>query len=280
MASYAIGDLQGCYQELLDLLELIQFDDRHDRLLLVGDLVNRGPNSLAVLRFLKELKDDTIIVLGNHDLHLLATAGQPQKKHPKDTLDEIINAPDKDELLDWLRHKPLLHDDKETGYLLLHAGIPPQWDKVYSLELAAEIHAQLSQDDYTQLFQNMYGKEPLSWSEELSRFERNRYIINCFTRIRYCDSNGRLSLTEKTPPTIQLPNIQPWFTWTHRKTKTSPIIFGHWSTVYLGEITNFSEYQVYPLDTGCLWGGKLTALRLEDKQWFSVPSRQSNQHTI
>ena len=274
MAVYAIGDIQGCYQELLDLLDKINFDQTNDQLWFTGDLVNRGPHSLETLRFVKELGDKAIVTLGNHDLHLLAVALNTANKQPKDTLDAILEAPDRNELLDWLRHLPLLHHDKGTSFTLIHAGLLPQWDIQQAIELAHEAENALNANNFTVFFEHMYGDKPDRWSDVLRGWDRLRVIINTFTRMRYCDEKGNFALKEKGPPGTQAKPYEPWFTITSRKTKKEKIIFGHWSTIHFGNIKNFQEYNVYPLDTGCLWGGTLTALRLKDEKSFSVPSRQ------
>lgn len=262
MAVYAIGDLQGCFDELLALLELIAFDARHDQLWFAGDLVNRGPRSLETLRFVRSL--NAVTVLGNHDLHLLASAGIPQRRKRKDTLQAIMEAPDARQLLDWLRHQPLLHHDAKLGYTLVHAGLPPQWDLATARACAGEIEQVLRSDKYTEFLAAMYGNDPNIWSPALKGLERLRFITNCFTRLRYCDSNGRLALEEKGPPGSQPQHLRPWFDWPDRKSRTMKMLFGHWST--LGA---YDAPGIHALDTGCLWGGKLTALRLDK----TVPQR-------
>lgn len=274
MPTYAIGDIQGCYEELLDLLDKIKFDQTRDRLWFTGDLVNRGPQSLDVLRFVKQLGDQAVVTLGNHDLHLLAVALQQENIRDKDTVDEILAAPDRTELLDWLRSRPLLHHDTDPGFTLIHAGLAPQWDLIQARELAREVEQALTAENSNEFFAQMYGNTPECWSDDLAGWNRLRVIVNAFTRLRYCDAAGHLALKAKGPPGTQPEMYQPWFTIPARRTRNEKILFGHWSTVYSGNIKNFQEYNVYPLDTGCLWGGSLTALRLEDETWFSVPSRQ------
>jgi bis(5'-nucleosyl)-tetraphosphatase (symmetrical) len=274
MSVFAIGDIQGCYQELIDLLNEINFDQANDQLWFTGDLVNRGPHSLETLRFVKKLGDKVIVTLGNHDLHLLAVSLHTEKKNPKDTLDTILEAPDRRELLDWLRCRPLLHHDQDSGFTLIHAGLPPQWDLQQASALANEVEATLGSEKFTDFFKHMYGDKPDHWSDDLQGWNRLRMIINAFTRMRYCDEDGNFALKEKGPPGSQPEPYQPWFTIKSRKTRKEKIIFGHWSTIFLGNIKNFLQYNVYPLDTGCVWGGTLTALRLDDEKWFSVPSSQ------
>lgn len=274
MSVYAIGDIQGCYQELLDLLNEINFDQTKDQLWFTGDLVNRGPLSLETLQFVKELGDKAIVTLGNHDLHLLAVSLNTADKQPKDTIDTILDAPDRNNLLDWLRSQPLLHHDNKTGFVLIHAGLLPQWDLGQAIELANEVEHALTADNHTDFFAHMYGNKPDHWSDDLQGWDRLRVIVNTFTRMRYCDEKGNFTLKEKGPPGTQAKPCQPWFTVPSRKTKKEKIIFGHWSTVYFGNIKYFQKYNVYPLDTGCIWGGTLTALRLDDEKIFNVPSKQ------
>lgn len=274
MSTYAIGDIQGCYKELLDLLDKINFDQTNDRLWFTGDLVNRGPQSLDTLRFVKALGENAVVTLGNHDLHLLAVASHHAKKRTDDTVDEIINAPDWSQLRDWVRKLPLLHYEKVSSFTLIHAGLSPNWDMQQARDLALEAENALRSENYVDFFAQMYGNSPDQWSDDLTDWDRLRVIINTFTRLRYCDDSGRLAFKEKGPPGTQKEPYQPWFTIPARKTKYKKIIFGHWSTIYLGNIKNFQQYNVYPVDTGCLWGGPLTAVRLEDETWFSVPSQQ------
>ncbi|MFQ5642541.1 MAG: symmetrical bis(5'-nucleosyl)-tetraphosphatase [Thiogranum sp.] len=256
MALYAIGDIQGCCNELEGLLEQIDFDPRQDKLWFAGDLVNRGPDSLETLRLLHRL--NIMTVLGNHDLHLLATAHIPAYRKHKDTLEQVIQAPDGPELLEWLRHQPLLHHDAVTGYTLIHAGLPPQWNLDKARRCAAEVEQVLRSDDHTEFLKIMYGNHPTRWSDDLHGWDRLRFITNCLTRLRYCDSNGRLALEHKGPPGSQPRHLKPWFEWTQRKSRDMNILFGHWST--LGA---YDEAGIHSLDTGCLWGGSLTALRLD-----------------
>jgi len=256
MAVYAIGDIQGCFNELEGLLDQINFNPRRDKLWLAGDLVNRGPDSLETLRFLHRL--DVVTVLGNHDLHLLASAYIPEYRKHKDTLEQVMQASDGPELLEWLRHQPLLHHDTGTGYTLIHAGLPPQWNLDQAKHCAAEVEQALRGKDYVEFLIAMYGNHPAQWSDQLQGWDRLRFITNCLTRLRYCDTNGRLALEEKGPPGSQPRHLKPWFEWTQRKSRDMNILFGHWST--LGA---YDEAGIHALDTGCLWGGTLTALRLD-----------------
>lgn len=257
MAVYAIGDVQGCFDPLRALLDKLNYDPGADRLWFAGDLVNRGPQSLAVLRFVKTLPNANV-VLGNHDLHLLAVAsGQaPHKKH--DTFTDVLSAPDRDELLGWLRNCPLLHHDAELGYVLVHAGILPQWDLVTTLRLASEAGTYIRRSDNNELFTHMYGDLPDHWQDDLGGWARLRIIINAFTRLRYCDAHGRMDLRPKGRPGRQPLHLLPWFQVPGRLTRDTRIVFGHWSTLGIWDADG-----VTALDSGCLWGGKLTAVRLD-----------------
>lgn len=259
MAVYAIGDVQGCFDELQALLELIDFDPARDQLWFAGDLVNRGPKSLDTLRFVRSL--DAITVLGNHDLHLLASACIPGQRKRKDTLQDIIDAPDAGDMLDWLRHRPLIHHDATLGYTLIHAGLPPQWDLETAIACAAEVEQVLRGNDYETYFAAMYGNQPDLWDPALTGWDRLRFITNCFTRLRYCDDSGRLALEEKGPPGSQPEHLKPWFENERRKSRDLKILFGHWSTLGAYEAPG-----LHALDTGCLWGGQLTAIRLDRHQ--------------
>lgn len=270
MAIYAIGDLQGCLEPLQQLLEKIHFDTAKDQLWFTGDLVNRGPHSLETLRFVKSLGDSAITVLGNHDLHLLAVdLGHTQFLKQSDTLQAIIDAPDRRELLEWLRQQPLFHHDVENGYSLLHAGLPPQWDLTTTQQCAREVENVLRRDNYKQFIDHMYGNDPIHWSETLQGHDRLRFIVNCFTRLRYCTDDGHLALAAKGAPGSQPHGTRPWFEIENRKSRGMKIIFGHWSTLPL--TVNDS---IVALDSGCLWGGQLTAFRLDDGQLFQVQCNQ------
>ncbi len=256
MPVYAIGDVQGCFKALQALLDKIHFNPAQDRLWFTGNLVNRGPKSLEVLRFVKNLQ--AVTVLGNHDLHLLAVACKKARIGPEDTLDAVLSAPDREELLDWLRHRPLLHYDQALGYILVHAGLLPQWRLAKALALATEVEKVLQGNDYEALFLHMYGDQPNQWQDALSGWERVRVILNAFTRLRYCDNAGRMRLDEKGKPGNQPAGLFPWFEISSRKSRNTNVIFGHWST--LGA---WQGKGVLSLDSGCCWGGALTAARLE-----------------
>lgn len=268
MAVFAVGDIQGCYDELMQLLERIRFDPADDNLWFTGDLVNRGPKSLEVLRYVRDLGKRAVCVLGNHDLHLLAVASGTAQARSSDTLDAVLAAPDRDELLHWLRHLPLLHHDATLGYTLVHAGLPPQWDLDTAQACARELEAVLRSEGHAGFFRHMYGNEPRRWSPELTGMERLRFIVNCYTRMRYCDADGALDLKAKGAPGSQPAGLMPWFEAPGRRNQDLHILFGHWSTV--GEIR---DRKVHALDTGCVWGGRLTALRLDGDGsggWYCV----------
>lgn len=260
MAVYAIGDVQGCYDQLRALLDRLGFDPQRDRLWLAGDLVNRGPSSLQTLRFIKGLGQHAIAVLGNHDLHALAVAAGCAPQRRSDHLDDVLSAPDRDELLDWLRARPLLHHDARLGYTLIHAGLPPQWDLQTAQRCAAQVEEMLRGPRYREFFEHMYGNQPDRWSETLRGWDRLRFIVNCFTRLRYCDDDGVLHLGSSGPPGTQPAPFQPWFAARRRASADLRIVFGHWSTLTLEP---HEHENVYPLDTGCLWGRSLTAMRLD-----------------
>lgn len=269
MARWAIGDLQGCCQEFELLLQRIGFNADRDQVWLTGDLVNRGPESLPALRRARSLADNAIVVLGNHDLHLLALAFVPDRRPRKsDTLDEILAARDRDELLGWLLQQPLVHHDAAHGDLLVHAGLLPQWSAVQAAALAREVQDQLRHDP-ARLLGRMYGDEPDTWDESLTGIERARFVINVLTRLRVCTSTGRVDLKQKGPPQdAQLPWL-PWFQVPARAARNTRVIFGHWSA--LGFMRRAG---LLALDTGCVWGGALTAVNLDDAGAppVSVPS--------
>ncbi|MBK1648349.1 symmetrical bis(5'-nucleosyl)-tetraphosphatase [Rhabdochromatium marinum] len=263
MATYAIGDIQGCYDELARLLEQLAFDPSNDRLWSVGDLVNRGPKSLEVLRFFKSLGECSVVVLGNHDLHLLALAAGNQQHAHTSTLNAILQAPDRNELLDWLRHRPLLHYSKKKQVALVHAGLPPQWDCTQAAALAGEVESALRDPGHQEFLQGLYGNEPSRWRDDLRGMDRLRFIVNALTRMRYCDSEGTLLLKEKDSPGTQAEGVLPWFQVPGRRSRDERIIFGHWSMLGYHEADN-----LWGLDSGCLWGGELTAVRVRRKKSF------------
>lgn len=255
MSVYAISDVQGCYDALRTLLDKLQFDPNKDKLWFAGDLVNRGPQSLEVLRYVKSLGDCALTVLGNHDLHLLAVEAGIKKKDTD--LKEILAAPDRHELIEWLRQQPLLHHDPALGYTLVHAGVSPQWDLATAQACARELETVLRSEDYREFLKVMYGDGPRKWHWWLFGKRRLRYICNCFTRIRYCTRDGKLALQEKGAPGTQPKKYVPWFEVPKRASQDLRLVFGHWST--LGA---YHAPGIYALDTGCVWGGALTALEL------------------
>ena len=270
MAIYAIGDLQGCHSALRRLLEKLDFSPAEDQVWFCGDLVNRGPDSLATLRYIKSLGDSAVTVLGNHDLHLLAAAAGV-KKEKESSLAAILNAPDRDELLHWLRCKPLLYHDKKTNFSLAHAGIYPWWSLDEARERASELEQVLCDDDYEEFLFSMYGNRPDVWKDDLRSWERLRFICNAFTRMRYCFPDGKIDLKSKGPIGTQTWHTLPWFEIPERKTKQDNIAFGHWSTLGLHQHPN-----IFPLDTGCVWGGRLTALKIdrENPQYIQIDCEQ------
>ena len=255
MSRYAIGDVQGCYTELRELLARLKFSADRDKLWFVGDLVNRGPQSLEVLRLVRALGDNAVVVLGNHDLHLLAIACGCDRRRKSDTVHDIFAASDRDTLLEWLIHRPLAHH--EHGDLMVHAGLVPQWTVGMALELAREVESALRTDPRT-LFDNMYGDEPKRWSYKLTGMERLRFAINVLTRLRVCTSDGEVELKMKGKPPKGHSELRPWFELATRRSTDARIVFGHWSALGL-----VLRKDVVGLDSGCVWGGALTALDLD-----------------
>jgi bis(5'-nucleosyl)-tetraphosphatase (symmetrical) len=262
MAIYAVGDIQGCGDEFETLLQRLRFDRSRDQLWITGDLVNRGPRSLDVLRIVKELGRAAITVLGNHDLHLLAAALTPgEQLKPQDTLGEIFTAPDRDQLLNWLRTQPLLHHDAALGYTMIHAGLPPQWDLATAQACARELQEALRDDARcVQLFTHMYGDRPNRWSDDLRGVERLRFITNCFTRLRFCRADGSLELKFKGKIESAPPDVLPWFRAPERRSRELRIVCGHWSALGYHDGDG-----VLSIDTGCVWGDRLCAVRLDQK---------------
>ena len=263
MATYAIGDVQGCCSALEALLRRVDFDTARDRLWLVGDLVNRGPESLEVLRLVKGLGSSAVVTLGNHDLQLVALAAGHAKSHRGDTLDAVLAAPDRDELLDWLRTRRLAY--AEGGYLMVHAGLLPQWSADDVLRLAGEVEAVLASAGYSTFVEKMYGNDPATWSEGLQGADRLRAIVNAMTRMRFCTTDGAMEFREKGGIDKAPTGYQPWFDVAGRKTSNMTVVCGHWSA--LGFV---QRPDLIALDSGCVWGGRLTAVRLEDRQPVQV----------
>ena len=259
MAVYAIGDIQGCYDPFCRLLEAIRFEPGSDKLWLTGDLVNRGPKSLKTLRLIRDLGDAVVTVLGNHDLHLIALANGaiPGKKNFA-TLDRVLAAPDRDELVDWLRHRPLLHYDEAMDTLLVHAGVYPTWPVRKALARAAEVEAALTSEDYADFLADMYGDTPWKWRGSLKGSRRLRFIVNTFTRMRMLTSTGRLNFSFTNSPHRARPGQVPWFLYPGNAWDQTRIVFGHWSALGLIALPNLLS-----LDTGCVWGRQLTAIRID-----------------
>lgn len=260
MTCYAVGDLQGCLAPLQTLLEQVGFDPSRDQLWSVGDLVNRGPESLACLRFFAELGDSARVVLGNHDLHLLAVAEGIRPLKRGDTLQAILDAPDAAELLHWLRHRPLCFYDADRDVALVHAGIAPFWSMSEALDHAREVQSQLRGTGWRELLAGMYGDEPNRWDEQLAGLPRWRLIINYFTRMRFCRSDGSLDLGCKAAPADAPPGLVPWFDLPLRAAAPHRIVFGHWAAL----MGRTSRDDVIGLDTGCVWGEHLTLLDLDN----------------
>ncbi|MFZ3004396.1 MAG: symmetrical bis(5'-nucleosyl)-tetraphosphatase [Undibacterium umbellatum] len=266
--TYFIGDIQGCGDQLQNLLSKIEQTEPHAQYLFAGDLVNRGPKSLASLRLIRDLQiaGRAESVLGNHDLHLLAVAHDLRKAHRSDTLDDILQAPDREELLDWLRHRPLAI--LQHQHLLVHAGIFPQWSAKQTMKLAHEVETQLRSEEWLDLLRNMYGNTPAQWHDDLQGYDRSRCIINALTRMRFCSADGVMDFDSKDGLDSAPKGFTPWFDLPRASEKTS-VVFGHWSTLGL-----ILRDNLISLDTGCVWGGKLTAVALEDRQVVQIDCPQ------
>lgn len=269
MATYAIGDIQGCYHAFQALLQRIQFDSNSDQLWLVGDLINRGNGSLEVLRWCYQHRDNIQTVLGNHDLHAIVVAHGIRKSNRSDTLQPILDAPDADVLLTWLRHQPLMASNDD--YAMVHAGLLPQWDVNQALAYAKEVETALQSDTYGDFLLNMYGNTPNAWQDDLTGYDRLRVITNVMTRMRVCTADGALDFSFKGGLVDVPKGFTPWFDLPNRASKNQAIIVGHWSALGLHQSNN-----VYALDTGCLWGGHLTAMCLETKQVTQVASKKKD----
>jgi bis(5'-nucleosyl)-tetraphosphatase (symmetrical) len=259
MATYAIGDVQGCFDELKLLLERCSYKKKSDLLWFVGDLVNRGPKSLDVLRFVRDLGERAVVVLGNHDLHLVTQHEGFERKRKDDTFDDVLEADDAGELVDWLRTRPMMHAAR--GYAMVHAGLLPQWSIDKAVTLGKEVETALGAAGYRQFLKHMYGSKPEEWSDSLTGWDRLRVIVNAMTRMRFCTRQGRMEFHAKgaKPP----PGYLPWYE--TRPAKEAPIVFGHWSQLGLR-----LDPHVTCLDSGCVWGGSLSALRLEDRALYQV----------
>jgi len=264
--TFVIGDVQGCYDQLVELIAKIDHIDPQARLLFAGDLINRGPNSLATLRLIKSLGTRAESVLGNHDLHLLAVAIGARSLHRSDTLSDILEADDREELLHWIRHRPMALEVE--NHLLVHAGVFANWDKTKTLQLAQEIETELRSDRWQALVSNMYGNTPALWHDQLQGTERQRCIINALTRMRFCHADGSMDFALKEGAEKAPDHLTPWFDLTSRQSQDCTLIFGHWSSLGLVLRDNLIS-----LDTGCVWGGQLTAVRLEDRLVLQCANR-------
>jgi bis(5'-nucleosyl)-tetraphosphatase (symmetrical) len=276
MTRYAVGDIQGCLKPLKCLLETVAFDPNQDQLWLVGDLINRGPDSLETLRFIKALGSCTKIVLGNHDLHFLAVAFDAAQQNRSDTLTSLLEADDRDELVSWLRNQHLLYTDPSGDYSMTHAGIPPIWTLDQAQTYAQEVETILRSDQIEIYLRSMYGNKPDRWNDKLTGWDRTRLITNYFTRMRFCRADGTLDLKQKQS-SIDNNLFAPWFAHRQRKTANNTLIFGHWASLQ----GNANASNVYALDTGCVWGASMTIMNLEDKTIFSCDcsAQQINQTT-
>lgn len=271
MAVYAIGDVQGCFAALQALLRKLAFNAEQDTLWFTGDLVNRGPQSAEVLRFVSSMGERAVSVLGNHDLHLLAVAHGTARQARADSFADVLGAADREQLLAWLRQRPLLHHDAELGYTLVHAGLLPQWDLAQACAVAGEVENALRGPSYVDLLGHMYGDLPDQWDDTLSGWQRLRVVVNAFTRLRYCTVDGRMDLAPVGAPGSQPSHLMPWFHVPHRRTRNLNLVFGHWST--LGP---WQGDGVIALDSGCLWGRSLTSVRLDGplREFVAVTCQQ------
>lgn len=273
MTRYAVGDLQGCLRPLQCLLEEVGFEPQRDRLWLVGDLISRGPDSLEALRFLHGIRDSLHVVLGNHDLSAIAYARGANDKGEHASLAALMSAPDRDQLLEWLRHRPLLHRDPGGDYVMTHAGIPPIWSTEQAQALAAEVEETLRGDAADAFFAAMYGNEPDLWNDALEGVDRLRAIVNYFTRMRCCTADGRLAITFKGPPEQAPAGYAPWFRWPPRSPRRERILFGHWAA--LDGRTGRDD--CIGLDTGCVWGNRLTMYDMDNETFHYCDCREITQ---
>ncbi len=264
MATFAIGDIQGCFETFQRLLVRCAFDLRYDTLWLVGDLVNRGPRSLETLRYVRDLGPAAVTVLGNHDLALLIMSHGQGRRFPDDTFDDILDAPDREQLIAWLRQQRLCY--RERGFCMVHAGLLPQWTVDQALSLAAEVEAALRGPEYPAFMAHMWGSEPAAWRDDLVGWDRLRVIVNAMTRMRFCTPEGVMDFSVKGEVTEGPPGYLPWFEAPSRLSADTTLITGHWSALNLR-----IEDNLLAIDSGCLWGGALTAVRLEDRAVFQEP---------
>jgi len=267
MATYAIGDVQGCYDQLRRLLDEIEFEPARDRLWFVGDLVNRGRQSLEILRFVKALGEGAVTILGNHDLHLLVVAEGFRKPHRSDTLEAVLSAPDRDELLAWLRHRKMMH--AENDYAMVHAGLLPQWTVAQAIGLGQEVERALSGENYREFLRHMYGNEPTRWRDDLLGYHRLRVITNAMTRLRLCTAEGTMEFSHKTGLQNLPSGFLPWYDVPTRASRDTAIISGHWAA--LGLVV---RSDLLAIDTGCVWGRLLSAVRLDDRRIYQCDCRE------
>ena len=267
MATIAIGDVQGCYDQLMRLLERAAYDERRDLLWFVGDLVNRGPQSAQTVRFAKRLGERQVTVLGNHDLALLVIADGIKKPHRGDTFDDILSAPDRDELIAWLRHQKMMHAG--DGYAMVHAGLLPQWSIAQALALAREVEAALQGPDHREFLQHMYGNEPARWRDDLAGYDRLRVVVNAMSRMRLVNAEGAMEFSHKTGLAGLPAGYAPWYDAPNRASRDTAILFGHWAALGL-----HVREDVICLDSGCVWGRALSALRLDDRRLFQCDCRE------
>jgi len=258
MSTYVIGDVQGCFDELQELVKYISFNPKKDQLWFVGDLVNRGPKSLETLRWVKSLGNSAVTVLGNHDLHLLAIHAGVKKIKPSSSMYSALQADDIHELVEWLRYQPLMLYNKQLKFAMVHAGLAPQWTLKDALRYSKEVETILQSKKYKDFLHNMYGDQPNQWDTSLNGWDRLRAISNFMTRVRYCSNKGVMNFSEKGPPKSQIADMEPWYKIRSRKSQDTTVVFGHWST--LGYLHN---HNIISTDTGCLWGGLLTAIKIE-----------------
>ncbi len=273
MSTYAIGDLQGCYQQLQQLLHKVNYSSEKDFLWFCGDLINRGPDSLKCLKFVKERVEaaEAVTVLGNHDLHFLAVAAGLKPSFATDTLDELLLDNHKYQFIDFLRQQPLCFYDTKLDFFLVHAGLIPQWDQQSALQEAGFVEKILLQDDnYETFLKHMYGDEPNGWRDNLPDIDRARFITNVLTRIRFCTPSGQLDLKHKGSLNSQPDHLLPWFQLPNRKSEKNRIIFGHWAQLYC-DWEAIKTPKIFPIDSGCVWGNTLTALELETQTYYSYP---------
>lgn len=263
MSTYAVGDIQGCFDEFTALLELVAFDERNDHLWLVGDLINRGPDNRGVMDLVMSM-NNVVTVLGNHDLHFLAVARGRARARRGDTLDDLLESPRLPDYITFLRERPLIHFEAERNVLMVHAGLPPQLPVDACLSLAREVEATLKSDRFDEFLSAMYGNQPANWSDDLAGMARMRVITNYFTRLRYCAADGEMELTHKAG--VAPDGFAPWFSF--GRPDDTHILFGHWAALEGSTDAAFAT----ALDTGCVWGRELTAIRLEDRARFSIPA--------